>query len=313
MQLNYGAKIAILGGGSWGTALAALVRRAVGRAYLYSHHQNIIEEINQKNTNSRYLPAIKLPDRIYATNQLENLLDSEIIIIAVPSIAFAQMMQEMLDAGLDQKVILLVATKGMCNQPARLFSEYLETICPNQYGFITGPNLASEVAKDQLTSIVITAKEQNIAEFIANLLATKQLKTSSSTDIVTVQIASLVKNIVAIGAGMMRAEGAGENALAWLISAASKEIAIISKKLGGQVDSLFSPAVIGDLVLTSYSTKSRNYQFGYQFCKNNYAKNYLTNYPQLVEGVNASRLLAEYLEKYDLAIPVISSIMHKLA
>lgn len=126
------------------------------------------------------------------------------------------------------------------------------------------------------------------------------------------QIAALVKNIVAIKSGMMEAEGFGENARAWLISTGLNEIRLIAQNFGGRPESLSLPAVVGDLVLTSYSKTSRNTKFGFDFHNNNYTKEYLKNYPVLVEGISSARLLKKYLSDSNLELPIISSVADKV-
>ena len=104
------------------------------------------------------------------------------------------------------------------------------------------------------------------------------------------------------------AQGYGENARAWLVSKGLEEIAVISRALGGAQESLTLPAVIGDLVLTSYSTTSRNTKFGYEFHQNNYSKEFLANYPVLVEGASAAKLLHSFVSNYNLDLPMTSSV-----
>ena len=149
-----------------------------------------------------------------------------------------------------------------------------------------------------------------MAEQIALILSTDNLDVTVSDDIITVQIAGIVKNIAAIRSGIIQSYGAGENAKASLVSCPLQEIAMITKLLGGKAETLNLPAVIGDLVLTCYSTTSRNTTFGYEFHKNNYSKEFSQNYPILVEGVSSARLLKNFLQakKINLNLPIISSV-----
>jgi glycerol-3-phosphate dehydrogenase (NAD(P)+) len=189
-----------------------------------------------------------------------------------------------------------------------LFSTKMEQEFDNPYAFISGPNFAKEVAVGNFASITITSKDKSLAQQVADELSSEQLDVSVSTDIITVQIAGIVKNIIAIKSGILMAQGYGENARAWLVSKGLEEIAIISKALGGNQESLTLPAVIGDLVLTSYSTTSRNTKFGYEFHQNNYSKEFLANYPVLVEGASAAKLLHSFVSNYNLDLPMTSSV-----
>lgn len=305
-------KISVLGGGSWGTALACLASRAVGNSLVYTIEKEAAAEINNKHTNSRFLDDTKLPSGLKSTLNIQDTINSDIIIVAVPSFAFIKTLHDLKSAGLPEKAVFLIATKGMCEEPLQLFSDYLDSTFKNPYGFISGPNFAKEVAQDKFASVTISSKDIKLALQIAKILATDKLAISITDDIITVQIAALVKNIVAIRSGMMDAEGLGENARAWLISMGLNEIKTISSFLGGKTDSLSLPAVVGDLVLTSYSKTSRNTKFGFDFHNSSYSKEYLKNYPMLVEGVSSARLLKKYLSTSKLVLPIISSVADKV-
>tara|TARA_B110000503_G_scaffold55395_1_gene88909 strand:+ start:3618 stop:4553 length:936 start_codon:yes stop_codon:yes gene_type:complete len=307
MMLN---KFAVIGGGSWGTALACLVTRSVGNVGLYAIEESVINEINNKQKNSKYLGDIALPAGIKATSNMQDIINSNVIILAAPSHVFEQILQQLKENGLSKDTILLIATKGLCVNPLLLFSDKIESELDNSYAFISGPNFAKEVAKNRFSSITISSKNMDIANKIALILASKNLDVTVSDDIITVQIASIIKNIAAIRSGIIQGEGAGENAKAWLISCALQEIAMIAKALGGKPESLSLPAVIGDLVLTCYSVTSRNTKFGYEFHQNNYSKKFLDDYPILVEGVLSARLLKNFLKvnQINLDLPIITSI-----
>lgn len=301
---------AVIGGGSWGTALSCLMARAFGGVLLYTLEEKIVNEINNKHQNSKYLGDVILTSGVRATSRIKDIMAADVIILAVPSHAFAAVLLQLKQAGLPENTILLVATKGLCKNPVQLFSSRIESVCDNPYAFISGPNFAKEVAEDKFTAITISSKDAKLAKMLAAGLASARLDTTFSTDIITVQIASIVKNIAAIRSGIMQASGAGENARAWLVSRALEDIAIISKAFGGNAETLTLPAVIGDLTLTCYSTTSRNTRFGYEFYRNNYSKEFLNNYPILVEGVSSARLLKRFLKEHnlELELPIVSSI-----
>ncbi|MFK7973881.1 MAG: NAD(P)H-dependent glycerol-3-phosphate dehydrogenase [Rickettsiaceae bacterium] len=301
-------QFAIIGGGSWGTALACLVSRITGNTLLYTMESNIANEINSYNTNKKYLQNTPLCPQITATTKLEDTIHCPIIILATPSYAFESIIIKLQTLGLPNSTILLVATKGLCQNPVQLFSTKLEERLDNSYGFISGPNFAKEVAEGKFAAITITSKDLSLAQNLANQLSCDNLNTSISSDVITVQIASIVKNIIAIKSGILQAQGHGENAKAWLVSQGLQEIATIITALGGNIESLCLPAVIGDLVLTSYSTTSRNTKFGFDFYNNNYSQEFLTNYPILVEGLQAVPLIMALIKPYNLDVPIISSI-----
>lgn len=300
--------VAIIGAGSWGTALACMMARTYDHALLYTWESAQADEINTQHKNSKYLGDILLPYEVTATTDLAATINYDIIIIAVPSHAFEDILFDLKKINLSSKPLILIATKGLCSRPVQLFSSKIEQEFDNKYGFISGPNFAKEVALGNFASVTITSKNLPLAKKIANILRSDQLRTTYSSDIITMQIAGIVKNIIAIKSGIFIAEGYGENAKAWLVAQGLDEIATISQAMGGRAVSLTLPAVIGDLVLTSYSTTSRNTKFGYEFHKNNYSKEFLKSYPILVEGISGAKLLQKYLEDYNLYLPITSSI-----
>jgi glycerol-3-phosphate dehydrogenase (NAD(P)+) len=305
-------KVSIIGGGSWGSAIACMFARCIGKSLLYTIEEEVAFEINNSHQNSRFLDEVKLPNGLEATTDMSAVIDSSIIIIAVPSFAFSATLQDLKKLGLSKDTNILIATKGMCDDPVQLFSEKIESMFENFYGFISGPNFAKEVAEGKFAAITISSKNITFAKEIASILCDDELDVTVTDDIITVQIAALIKNIVAIRSGMMEAEGHGENARAWLISMGLSEIGKVASLLGGKQESLSLPAVVGDMVLTSYSKTSRNTRFGYEFHKNSYSKKYLDDYPFLVEGVSSARLLKKYLNNYDIKLPIINSVADRV-
>jgi glycerol-3-phosphate dehydrogenase (NAD(P)+) len=285
-----------------------MASHASNGALVYTTEEKTEYEINTRHTNSKYLDNIKLCNNLIATTKLDTVLDYETIIIATPSHAFENVLKNLIALGLPQSTILLIATKGMCKSPLQLFSQKIESTINNSYGFISGPNFAKEVAQGKFSSITITSKDISLTKYVSRNLTSDNLDLTVSNDIITVQIAGIVKNIIAIKSGILQAQGQGENARAWLVSKALQEIATISNALGGSLESLTLPAVIGDLVLTSYSVTSRNTKFGYEFCKNNFSKDFLINYPVLVEGIQAAKLLKQFTTSHNIYLPITSSI-----
>ena len=224
-------KFAVLGGGSWGTAIACMVARSVGQVTLYTIDNNVVNEINSRHKNSNFLGDIILPEGIKATSEINDILTADILILAIPSFAFIEILEQLKQLNLSKDKVLLIATKGLCENPYQLFSEKIESEFDNKYGFLSGPNFAKEVADDKFAAITISSKDLDLAKKIASILASDKISTTSSSDIITVQIASIVKNIAAIKSGIMNAQNAGENAKAWLISSALEEIYKISNNL----------------------------------------------------------------------------------
>lgn len=303
--------ILIIGAGSWGTALACQVAKSHKKVTLFSRTKKIVDEILNNRTNSKYLNDIKLPCNIFPTCEL-NLSNIQLIIIAVPSNAFDELLSTLDKSNLNESTVLLIATKGLSSNPTQLLSKKVKTIFKNEIAFISGPNFAKEVALDLLTYGTIAAENIDLAKDLAASLTTKNFIINPINDIVTIQVAGAIKNVIAIKSGIYEALGYKENAKAGLISEGLREISTLSKVLGGTMDTLIEPAVVGDLALTCYSQTSRNTKFGYSLALNLNNKDFLKNYPFLVEGIHSTKLIIDLIREYKLDLPIVSSVAKDL-
>ncbi|WP_341747996.1 NAD(P)H-dependent glycerol-3-phosphate dehydrogenase [Candidatus Tisiphia endosymbiont of Dascillus cervinus] len=315
--MNKFKNIAVYGGGSWGTALACQVARCYDNAPIFLRDNNIVEEIKNSKTNSKYLGSdVTLPSNIVPYSELAAILDQEVIIIAVPSFAFHDTLNILKDTGISKDVALLVATKGFSRDPTELLSDKVKKILPNNpLAFIAGPNLAKEVAQNLLSSVTIASVDIDLARRLAISLISQQFKVTITDYVVAIQVASAVKNIVAIKSGWYEAKGYGQNAKAGLITGGLQEIKILSEAIDGELEDssiLYAPGVLGDLVLTCYSKESRNSRFGYELGKHLDVNKFLNENLYLVEGRESAKLVLDLIRKYDLTLPIISSVIKEL-
>ncbi|BBJ31537.1 glycerol-3-phosphate dehydrogenase [NAD(P)+] [Rickettsia asiatica] len=326
-HMNKFKNVAVYGGGSFGTSLASLAAQNCNNVTLFLRDEEIAKEILHNKTNVKYLGNIKLPAHLQATTNLDIIKDFELIMIAVPSYAFDDSIKLLKTHGISKDNILLIATKGFARNPTELFSDRLKTLLPhNSIVFLSGPNLAKELAKNLPASASIASLDIDIANKIANNLGSKIFTTNVTSDIVTLQVAGALKNIFAIKSGIDLAREQGENARATLIVSALKEIATLSKTLGGTASSrsldtseffecmqeggniLLEAGVVGDLILTCYSLGSRNAKFGYEFGISRDKKKFLQEYKELVEGREALKLVLDLMKKYNLHMPIMSEV-----
>lgn len=309
--------IAVYGGGSWGTALACQAARCCENVSLFLRDGDIIQEIMSNRTNAKYLGSdVKLPSNIVPTNRLNGILDKEVIIIAVPSFAFQDTISILKDSGIGKDVVLLVATKGFGRNPTELFSDKVKAILPNNpLAFIAGPNLAKEVALNLSTSVTIASLEIDVARKLAISLVSKNFQVTITDYIVAIQVAGAVKNIIAIQGGIYEARGYGQNAKAGLITGGIQEIKILSEAIDGDLGDnsiLHSPGILGDLVLTCYAKESRNSKFGYELGNHKDVEKFLNENTYLVEGRESVKLVLDLIRKYNLSLPIISSVAKEL-
>ncbi|WP_341787785.1 NAD(P)H-dependent glycerol-3-phosphate dehydrogenase [Rickettsia endosymbiont of Cantharis rufa] len=310
--MNKFKNIVVYGGGGFGTSLASLAAQNCNNVTLFLRDKKIAKEILHNKTNVKYLGDIKLPAHLQATTNLDIIKDFELIIIAVPSYAFDDSIKLLKTHGISTDNTLLIATKGFARNPTELFSDRLKTLLPNSpIAFLSGPNLVKELVKNLPSSASIASLDIDVANKIANNLSSKIFTTNVTSDIVTLQMAGALKNIFAIKSGIDLAREQGENARATLIVSALKEIATLSKALGGMQENsniLLEAGVVGDLVLTCYSLGSRNTKFGYELGISSDKKKFLQEYKELVEGREALKLVLDLIKKYNLHMPIISEV-----
>lgn len=306
-QIN---KILVYGGGSWGSALANYATTISHKTEILTIEDDVANDINENHLNSKYLKDIKLSKQLRATTDISTIDDADIIIIAAPSFAFVDVITKIASRNISQDTTILIATKGLAEDPVELFSERIGKVLPNNnFGFISGPNFAAEVAKGMPASMTISSKNHVLLSDLKASFITEKMEITVTNDIITQQIGGIVKNIVAISSGILTAKGGGENARAALLSKGLREIAIISTHLGGRIDTIVEPAIVGDLVLTSLSDTSRNTTFGRELHNNGYSKEFIKNYPTLVEGVQSARLIKQLINLDQLDIPVIKQVV----
>lgn len=307
---------AVYGGGSFGTALACVVANIQEQVFLFLRNADIIAEILNKKTNSKYLNDILLPYNINPTNKLEDIINCDAIIIAVPSNSFLDVILTLKENGLSSKTILIIATKGLVSdysddtkqENVRLLSEKIPKIISNPFAFLAGPNFAHEIANKMLTASTIACTDIEIANKIAKNLESKNFIVNTTNDIITVQIASVIKNVIAIQSGIYQAMGYGDNAKSFLITQGIKEIRDLATKIGGQFDTLLEPAVLGDLILTAYSQSSRNTKFGFELYYQNNIPLFIKNYPKLVEGIKGAHLINKLAIKHNVYLPIVNKV-----
>lgn len=303
--------IAVIGSGSWGSALACQVARRRDLVKLFVRDSNVVNEIINQRTNIRYLKDLALPKNIQPTNQIQDLLNQQVIIIAVPSSTITDILLLLKKHDISQDIVLLIATKGIVNNPSELITERIKSLLPNPVALISGPNFAKEVVNGQYSTTTIASKNIALANKLACSLKTDNFVIDITDDIITIQIAGALKNIIAIKSGMYEAMGYGENARAALITQGIGEIKKLSVKLGGKIETLTSNAVIGDLVLTCYSKTSRNTRFGYDLASQSTdIKKFQYHY--LVEGIESTKSILNFTAQYKIDLPIVKSIAQAL-
>jgi glycerol-3-phosphate dehydrogenase (NAD(P)+) len=256
-------KVAVLGGGSWGTALAAHLARGGHRPLLWMRDPARARELNERHASPRYLPGVELPGELSATAHLEEAVDgADTVLVAVPS-AFCRDFYRRLAPLLAPGASLVSATKGLEEGTLLRMSELSEEEAPGHpVAVLSGPSFALEVAQGQPTTVVVASRDEGRAAAVQRAVSTRTFRAYTSTDVIGVELGGALKNVIAIAAGITDGLGYGQNTLAALITRGLAEMGRLAAAMGARADTLAGLAGLGDLVLTCTGGLSRNRRVG---------------------------------------------------
>ncbi|WP_133130315.1 NAD(P)H-dependent glycerol-3-phosphate dehydrogenase [Legionella yabuuchiae] len=294
--------VAILGAGSWGTAVAIHLAHSGHRVLLWGHNPNTIAEIEQHRCNVRYLPGIIFPESLRVTANLEEAVQScDELIVAVPSHAFADLL-----ATLPKPTSGLAwLTKGVDPKTHELLSELVRKKwddCP--IAAISGPSFAKEVAKLLPTALVVAGNHSAYVKRMCNLLHHRNIRVYQSEDMVGVQVCGAVKNVLAIACGISDGLNYGANAKAALITRGLAEMSRLGISLGANPETFMGLAGVGDLVLTCTDDQSRNRRFGLQLGQGADLKEAEAAIGQVVEGKHNAAQVIELAKAHHIEMPI---------
>ncbi len=309
MNTQTNSTIAVLGAGSWGTALAIALTRNHFDINLWDRNAQLIDQISATGTNQRYIPGIQLPASIHATANLEAAVkDALYILLAVPSRGFRTVLRNI--AGLPSSHKIVWASKGLEPGTGKFLHEMAsEELAPNSlYAAVSGPSFALEVARGLPTAVTVASSNSKFAEEIAATLHSQTLRTYTSNDIIGVALGGAVKNVLAIAAGIADGLGFGANTRAALITRGLAEIIRLGEAMGGRQETFMGLTGVGDLVLTCTDDQSRNRRLGLALGRGDTLATALETIGQAVEGVHTAREVAQLAEKYQVDMPIVEQV-----
>lgn len=299
--------IAILGAGSWGTAVAIHLAHAEHRVLLWGHDPQQVALMTEKKSNPRYLPDIHFPATLFPTRDFNQCLrEAEYIIIAVPSHAFAEIITKIPKP--PQGLTWL--TKGIDPQSHQLLSELVSKNFGLSFpqAIISGPSFAKEVAHFLPTAVTLASNNQEYQENIRQLLHHHNMRVYFSSDLIGIQICGAIKNVLAIGCGISDGLGYGANAKAALITRGLAEMERLGLALGAQADTFLGLAGVGDLVLTCTDDQSRNRRFGLLLGRNISITEAEKQIGQVVEGKCNASQVCFIAQRHQVEMPICEQI-----
>lgn len=306
--------IAIVGAGSFGTALAVHAARADRRVILWARRPELVEEMDRERENRDYLPGVALPPRVVPTADLEAAAECEVVLVAVPSHGFRDAVKSLLAVSpTDRPVTVVSAAKGIeVETQARMsevvFEEGMAADREVRYAVLSGPSFAAELARGMATAAVLASEDPNLATWIQEELADGTLRLYSSSDVVGVEVGGASKNVIAIAAGVVTGLELGYNTLAALITRGLHEITRLGVAYGGQPRTFAGLAGLGDLVLTCTGGLSRNRQAGMDLAAGK-TEAEITGGHLVAEGIKNSLSVSRLAHKRSVEMPITEQVV----
>jgi glycerol-3-phosphate dehydrogenase (NAD(P)+) len=304
-------KAAVLGAGSWGTALAAVLTNNGHETVVWAKRAVVCDEINTSHTNRKYLPEAKLPVQLRATTDLADALaDRDLVIFAVPSGA----MPEVVTASkslIGESSLVAHAVKGFDLDTRQRMSQLIAREIPDverRLAVITGPSHAEEVIAEMPTTIVVAAYERTTAETVQDALMNSYFRVYTNPDVVGAELGGCLKNIIALSVGMADGLGFGDNAKAALMTRGLAEITRLGMKLGASPLTFAGLSGIGDLIVTCTSRHSRNFRAGRLIGQGRSLEQALEEIGMVVEGIRATQAALTLAQEHGVEMPITKAL-----
>ncbi|MCC7441041.1 MAG: NAD(P)-dependent glycerol-3-phosphate dehydrogenase [Bdellovibrionales bacterium] len=302
--------IAVIGGGSWGTVLANLAAENCPEVRVWLRDEESVRAVNATRSHPKYLPDIKLNARIRALHDFERVFDGGVhaVIWALPAKACRERAREAARFFTGSEV-LLHATKGVESESLKRISVVLEEEIPcPRVGVISGPNLAHEIATGKPAATVVASRFREVVEAGQEILSTSKFRVYGGTDVIGVEWAGTLKNVIAIASGWLDGLGLGENARAMLIARGISEMVRLGTAFGGQQSSFLGLAGVGDVIATCTSPLSRNYRVGLGLAQGLSLDAILEELGSTAEGIQTARTVWVFSRERRLHVPIFERV-----
>jgi glycerol-3-phosphate dehydrogenase (NAD(P)+) len=297
-------KVAVVGGGSWGTTVASLVSRNADTT-IWARDAATIEDINTNHRNSRYLGEAPLHADLRASADLNGIVrEADVVIMGVPSNAFRSVLESIRD-DIPSQAPIISLTKGLERDTRLRMTEIIHEVVPgNPAGVLTGPNLAREIITGQAAASVLALDDTRPIAWLQPLFNVGLFRVYSNTDYIGCELGGVLKNIIAIGVGMGDGLGAGDNTRAALITRGLAEMTRLGTALGGQPETFAGLAGMGDMIATCVSPQSRNRHVGMELAKGRKIEDIIESMHMVAEGVKSAPTVIELAREHGIVLPI---------
>lgn len=301
--------ISVIGAGSFGTALSLVLSRKGYKVFLYDRNKDVVDSINNDKRNSKYLSNIEITKNITATYDIkEAIANTKYIVLAVPSHAVRPVSKQLKNHISKDQIIINVGKGIEENSLKRLSIVINEELPDNEIAILSGPSHAEEIAMENPTTLVAVSKDLNLSKTIQDLFMTSTLRVYTGEDLVGVEIAGAVKNVIALCTGISDGIGYGDNAKAAIMTRGMNEIIKIGTKLGGKYETFMGLAGFGDLIVTCTSMHSRNRKCGILLGSGYTLQEAMEEIGMVVEGVKACSAFYKLKKMYNIEMPIVDAL-----
>lgn len=308
MGLPY-ARVAVIGAGSWGTTVASLLAHNAPTV-LWARRPELADELRISRMNSRYLPGQRVHDELQVTSDLADAVtDAALVVVAVPSAGFRDVVRSFA-LHLEPQAVLMSVTKGLERGTGRRMSEVLIDLAPDHaVSVLSGPNLAFEIAAGQPAASVVACDDQRVASRLQEVFSRPLFRVYTHDDVIGCEIGGVVKNVIAIAAGMATGMGFGDNSRATLITRGLVEMSRLGEKLGANPGTFSGLAGMGDVVATCSSRKSRNTTVGTRLGQGESIADINASMNHMVaEGVKSAGTVVALARKVGIEMPISEAV-----
>ncbi|MXY14641.1 MAG: NAD(P)-dependent glycerol-3-phosphate dehydrogenase [Proteobacteria bacterium] len=304
---------AVLGAGSWGTALALQLSRNRHSVQIWDCDTDLIDTLQTRNCNLRYLPDHPLPDSLSAHHDLADALaHADFVLVAAPSYAMRSVCDQLVELRFPEK--LAWATKGFEKASGLMMHEVVAQVLGDKIkkAVLSGPSFAGEVASQLPAAVTLASDEPDCAEELAGYFHSSSFRVYTSGDVIGVELGGTIKNVLAIAAGIADGFGFGANARAALVTRGLAEMMRLGQKLGAERTTLMGLAGVGDLVLTCTDDQSRNRRLGLALAHGKTAQQYMEELGQAVEGFHAAQVVHRIAQDHQVDMPICTQVWRVL-
>jgi glycerol-3-phosphate dehydrogenase (NAD(P)+) len=301
-------RVAVLGGGSWGTTVASLAA-ARTETVLWARRESTVDAVNSSHENPDYLPGMPLHPELTATNSLkEAVFDADVVVIGVPSQSFRDTLEQISDH-LRPWIPLVSLAKGLERGTHMRMTQVIEDVVPGHpCGVLSGPNLAREVLQGYAAAAVIAIPDQHLAESLQRVFASTVFRVYTNSDVCGCELGGALKNVTAIAAGMAEGLGLGDNTRAMVITRGLAEMTRLGVALGGDPRTFAGLTGLGDLMATCLSRLSRNRRVGEELARGRSLEEISAQLGMVAEGTKSAQSVVEIAQQHGVEVPVAEEV-----